>query len=135
MPLTGNKKCRPRYPRPASPESGKGASCQARQTHPCERVCRCVCLTREDVRFNDERGKFPGNILPQAPRRTRLSDQRQHARKTILSPRPCSCIYIQVLICAIKKIDTGPKMNIGIHAISAGHRFARSGLGGLAAIW
>jgi hypothetical protein len=41
---------------------------------------------------------------------------------------------IYVFICAIKKIESGPKIKIGIQAISAGHKLTSSALGGLAAI-
>ena len=120
--LTHNKKkCRPRFPRPASPESGKGASRQARQTSRIRPACRCVCLTNMMYDSVGAEANFVWDFFGPGKKRAFIGQKALSG-------------HYHVLICDIKKIESGPKMKIGIHAISAGHKFIRSGLGGLAAI-
>ena len=65
-------------------------------------------------------------------RRKRFIDKNCTAIRVVYWLNFCNCLH--VFTCDIKNTDNGPKMKIGVHAINAGQRLIRSGLGGVAAI-
>ena|ERR1700722_10812644 len=89
---------------------------------------------RHDVRFNEAQDKWVGENSLKSNNRWVKAGKYVICHWSLVIGK---CIptndNLHVLICAIKKIESGPNTKIGIHAISAGQRFTRSALGGLAA--